>query len=290
MAVPTTEATNLQASLISSQSFRLNFTKGDGARRLISITSGTVSVSYPDNNLIYEGSLKYGYGYPLTTQGGVGGTCSTGTVSTATYSSVSQSQSSSSSSTYVVYEGLSDGTVGLDIINLDSGKEYQIMVLEHNDYCYLPSEILSVVTTYPVNREDMDITVFDNRTRLPLEGAQIAIKNRNGFISDFGTTDSQGKYKTLLLDEGRYEMSVISNGYEGKQLSGLFIQRVEPRRADYSNPYGTWGETATYDSSNTRKRLTNNNNYTIFLDPLNTTNSSFAKYQSNNYPSHLTKI
>lgn len=286
MAVPTTEATNLQASLISSQSFRLNFTKGDGARRLVSITSGTSSVSYPDNNLIYDGSLKYGYGYPLITQGGVGGTCSTGTVSTATYSTATQS----TTKTYVSYEGMSDGTVGLDIINLESGKEYKIMVLEHNDYCYLPSEILSVVTGYKVNREEMSVTVYDNRTRLPIHGAQIAIKNRNGFISDYGSTNEQGIYKTLKLDEGRYEMSVIANGYDSKELSGLFVQRVEPRRADYSNPYGTWGEVEVYDSSRERKRLTNNNNYNLYLDPLDTTNSSFAMYQAAHNPSHLTKI
>ena len=286
MAVPTTEATNLRASLISSQSFRLNFTKGDGTRRLISITSGTSPVSYPDNNLIYDGSLKYSLGYPLDTQGDVGGTCSTGTVSTATYSTATQS----TTKTYVSYEGMSDGSVGLDIINLMDATEYKIMVLEHNDYCYLPSEILTVVTGYPVNREEMSITVYDNRTRLPIQGAQIGIKNRNGFISDYGLTDAQGIYKSLKLDEGRYEMSVIANGYGGKELSGLFIQRVEPRRADYTNPYGTWGGVESYDSSSVRKRLTNNNNYSIYLDPLDTTNSSFAMYQAAHNPSNLTKI
>ena len=275
MSIPTTQTSNLNTTFINSNGFRLTYSVGDGNRRLVAVTEviGTSSVvRYPVDDVIYNTSLKFESGDQLTSIVGATGT----TVSVE------------GSNTYVVYEGLDDGINGLDIIGLKPQTEYKVMVFEHNDYIYATSSILSVHTGFSPNTKSMIFNVCDNRTKQPLQ-ASIAIKDRSGFISDFGDTDSKGNYTSLNLEEGRYEVSIVSPNYESKILTGLFTQREEPKRDNYYRIFTSAGNTE-LGSTTERNRLKNKNDYKVFLDPINTINRSFNTYQSSPNPSRLTKL
>jgi len=286
MATPTIQTSNLKISYVNSNGFRLTYSVGNGARRLVAVTEGSISdVRYPVDGVNYDASLKFENGDQLIST--VGGT---GTCYPYPYPDpIEATMSSTMSTTYVVYEGMNDGVNGLDIIGLKPQTEYQVMSFEHNNYCYATSSILSIYTGLAPNTKKMEFTVYDNRTRNPIGSASISIKERSGFISDFGETSDDGSYTSLDLEEGRYEVSILSPGYESKILTGLFIQRSEPKRDNYYRIFTSAGNTE-IGSTSERRRLMNKNQYTVYLDPINTTNRSFSRYQPSPNPSRLTKI
>tara|TARA_R110000772_G_scaffold2410_4_gene8607 strand:+ start:73542 stop:74396 length:855 start_codon:yes stop_codon:yes gene_type:complete len=284
MAAPTTPATSLEATIVLSNGFRINFTKGDGLRRLVAVTKGSDSVKHPIDGVGYTGSLKLGEGDPLVSLTSGSGSCYPYYPYPDPVDPVS-----SNSDTYVVYEGMNEGIVGIDVINLKPQSTYQVVVYEHSYYCYIASTVLTVVTGYSTNTEGFGIHVYDNRTRLPIENADIAFLNVRQFVSDFGTTNNIGKYNSLSMEEGRYEMSVVAANYDSKILTGLFVQREEPRRDNNYRQFTSAGNTE-IGSSVTRNYYSNKNDYEVYLDPINTTAHSFNRYRASSNPSNTTKL
>lgn len=287
MASPTIEATNLNTPIIRSGGIRLKFTKGNGLKRLVAVTnsSSLSDIRHPIDGVGYGGNLKFGEGDPLVSLTSGTGSC----YPYYPYPDPEEPVTTDPYKTFVVYEGSNDGTVGIDIIKLNPQTTYQIVVYEHTYYCYLPSAILTVVTGHDLNTEQFEIKVYDNRTRLPIENVSIAFKDSRGFIADIGETDNTGFYRSIPMEEGRYEMSVVAAGYDSKILPGLFVQREEPRRDNYYRIFTSAGNTE-IGSSVIRKNRENKNNQSVYLDPLNTTNSSFNRYRSSANPSNLTKM
>jgi hypothetical protein len=285
MPTPTTQATNLTATLVNSDGFRLTFTKGNGNKRLVSVTKGS-DIKYPIDGEKYDASLKYGNGDQLISFVGATGTC----YPYPPYPDpIEATASSTASTTYVVYDGFDDGINGLDIIGLEQQSSYTVTVFEHNNYCYATSSTLSVTTGIAPNKRSMKFTVYDNFTRKPIKNADIAIKDRRGFISDFGKTNDYGVYSTRSLEEGRYESSIVATNYESKVMGGLFIQRQEPLRDNQYRMFTSAGNTE-FGGTVNRDRLQNKNDYKVFLDPLNTTAHSFNKYNPSQNPSNLTGL
>jgi hypothetical protein len=285
MPTPTSGATSLTAEYIYSNGFRLKFTAGNGARRLVSVTEGS-NIKYPIDGEKYDASLKYKKGDQLVSIVSGSGSC----YPYPPYPDpIEATMSSTSSTTYVVYEGLDDGTTGLDIINLTPQTTYNIMVLEHNNYCYATSSVLEITTSYSPNRKTMRFECYDNRTRKPIQNAIIAIKDRKGFIADYDYTNEHGVYTSLSLEEGRYEVSIVADNYDTKVLTGIFIQREEPNRDGNYRMFTSAGNTV-YGGTLNRNRLENKNEYIIYLDPLDNITRSFTRYSPNDNPSNLTKL
>lgn len=283
--IPTTQTTNLTATLVNSDGFRLTFTKGNGNKRLVSITKGS-DIRYPIDGEKYDASLKYGGGDQLISFVGATGTC----YPYPPYPDpIEATASSADSTTYVVYDGYDDGINGLDIIGLEQKTRYVVTVFEHNNYCYATSSTLTFSTGVSPNKRSIRFTVSDNFTRNPIGNANVAIKDRRGFISDFGTTNDYGVFTSRALEEGRYEGSIIADGYDGKIMTGLFIQREEPLRDNQYRIFTSAGNTQLGGTVD-RQRLLNKNDYKVFLDPLNTTAHSFNKYNANQNPSSLTGL
>jgi hypothetical protein len=279
-----TPATNLNTPIVNGRGIRLNFNKGDGLRRLVAITEGT-DIKHPIDGVEYEGNLKFGQGDGLVSVTSGVDSC----YPYYPYPDPEEPIVATHSKTYVTYEGVNDGTVGIDIIDLRPQTVYNIVVYEHSYYCYLKSDALKVITGYATNAEMFDITVYDNRTRLPIVGGSVAFVDRRGFISDTGMTDDKGRYRSIGVEEGRYEMSVVAENYDSKILSGLFIQREEPRRDANYRMFTSAGNTE-IGTSVTRDYYENSNAHSVFLDPLNTTGSSFNKYNVSANPSNTTKL
>ena len=284
MAAPTTPATSLNSPIVKGRGVRIKFTKGDGLRRLVAITEGT-SIKHPIDGVGYDGDLKFGHGDALVSLTSGSGSC----YPYYPYPDPVEPVTASQSSTYVAYEGMNDGTVGIDIINLKPQTKYSIVVYEHTYYCYLESTTLSIVTGFATNDEQFEINVYDNRTRLPIQGASIAFVDTRQFVSDTGETDTRGFYRSLDMEEGRYEMSVLAANYDSKILTGLFIQRLEPRRDSYYRIFTSAGNTE-LGSSVERNYYKNQNTHNVYLDPLDTTAHSFARYKSSANPSNITKL
>tara|TARA_R110000772_G_scaffold55648_2_gene127010 strand:+ start:667 stop:1521 length:855 start_codon:yes stop_codon:yes gene_type:complete len=284
MAAPTTPATSLNSPIVKGRGLRLKFTKGDGLRRLVAITEGS-SIKHPIDGVGYDGDLKYGKGDALVSLTSGSGSC----YPYYPYPDPVEPVTASQSTTYVAYEGMNDGTVGIDIINLKPHTQYNVVVYEHTYYCYLESETLNIFTGFATNSDMFEVNVYDNRTRLAIEGASIAFVDSRQFVSDTGETNEMGFYRSIDMEEGRYEMSVLAANYDSKILSGLFIQRLEPRRDSYYRIFTSAGNTE-LGSSVERDYYRNQNINNIYLDPLNTTAHSFARYQSSANPSSITKL
>jgi hypothetical protein len=282
---PTIQTTSLSASLVNSTGFRLQYKKGNGDRRIVTVTEGTIGdIRYPINGAIYSGNLKFGLGDQLTTTDQP--IISTMSCVGATVSPIG----ATNSKTFVVYEGLSDGNVGLDIIHLKAQKEYQVMVFEQTDDCYATaSYVLTVQSAFEPNKSMITVMVYDNKTKNPIKNADIAIKDSRSFISEFGITNGSGEYMTERIEEGRYEISVLANNYEPKIITGAFIQRPEPRRDNHYRIFTSAGNTEMGQSVE-RKELQNQNEYIVYLDPLDTTSRSYTRYMPTDNPSYLTKI
>lgn len=280
MARPTTPSYNLASPVQNSLGIKLNFESGNGDRRIVCVTEGN-DIRYPEDGFLYEADIHFGLGTPLHA------TYSPGTQS-CTFSGGTTYSSTNPSSTYVVYNGLEEGSKGIDIINLDPATDYNIIIYEFNDSCYLQSDTLKVSTNHSVNTEQLSVVVYDNQTRVPIKNASVSIKGRTGFLSGFGTTGENGLYR-VYLEEGRYEMSIVHKDYDPKILNGIFIQRKEPRRDNYYRIFTAAGNTE-IGGSVERRYLNNNYSYNVFLDKDNKTYSSFNKYQPTDNPDSLTKL
>ena len=287
MSEPSKKTTDINATIIRSNGLRINFTIGDGARRLIAITEGTdTSLKYPIDGVVYQGDLKYKFGDQLVAE-----TPNSGDPYPYPYPDPNPDMPTKDdkSKTYVVYEGLDNGVNGIDIINLKQQTTYRVQIFEHTNYNYINSEVYIVTTRVAPNTQSMNFRVYDNITRLPIENASIAIMGKNGFIADTGLTDKEGKYYSLKIEEGSYTVSILSTNYEPKVLRNKFIQRKEPTRDNNYRVLTKTGRTA-YGGIVERDMLMNNNNNIIYLDPFNTTERSFTTYQPSSNPSYLNKI
>lgn len=292
MSKPSQTATNLQASLIGSRSFYLNWTAGNGSSRIVAVTQADYgaepNIKAPTDGVIYNSDLHYGNGDNLV-DGFSGSNYPYPTCYACAYPE--DSTATASSSTYVVYEG-DDYSEGINIINLEPQKDYYVTIYEHNDYCYLiPDDVkqLRVTTAFLTNEQIITVYVINNRTRLTMANASVSIKNRDGVIADFGETNGDGKFVSIKLPEGMYWISVVVDGFEPKILSGVFIQRQEPRRDTNYKMWSPNGNTVINGDSE-RARLRNKNEYKIFLDESNTNLNSFNRYNAQRNPSRNTRL
>lgn len=283
MSLPTQPTRNLKTPIIKGSGLRIEFTKGDGDNRLIAVTEGS-DIKHPVNGYKYKGNLKFGRGDQLTSIISGSGSCHN-----PPYPTPLEPTISTKSNTYVVYDGDLNGDIGIDILNLRPSQEYNIIVYEHNGYCYLKSDTLKIITSFITNMETFEIQVYDNRTRLPIQGAEVKFIDPRSFMADKGYTDELGKYRSIRIEEGRYTSIISCDGYETKTLMGLFIQREEPRRDSYYRIFTSAGNTE-MGSSVERKYIKNKNIHKIYLDPFNTINSGFNKYQASPNPSNITKL
>lgn len=281
---PQLQTVGLNASLINSTGFRLKYTKGDGIKRLVAVTEGNInSICQPVNGMTYSGNLNYKKGDKLTSLEDP--IMSTSSCVGATYAPLTSTQST----TYVAYNGIDDGTIGLDIINLNAGKEYQIMVYEYTDLCYATaSQVLTLFSGFNTNLSRITVTVYNNRTKKIIKNADVIIRDRRNFTASFGKTNDKGMFITQDIEVGRYELNVHTDNYEPKILSGIFIQESETMRDNNYRIFTTTGQTEVGGPVE-RARLKNKNEYIVYLDPLNTTNHSYTKFNSNDNPSYLTK-
>lgn len=283
---PTIEVSNLNIDLLYGNSFRLSFTQGNGSRRLITLTKGNYDIAYPVNGEKYVGSYKfmggdllksfepidseypYPYPYPDTDN---------------------ENENNLEPYTYVIYEGFSGTDDYFDILNLDFSTKYNIMIFEHNNENYSNGVILPITTSFPTNTEKMEFNIYDNITMIPIGGVDISIQNKDKFISDFGKSNETGGYSSLDIQEGRYNVSFLKDGYENKVLRNVFIQRKEPTRDNNYREFTASGNTE-FGTTVSRKKYMNKNSYEVYLNPSNTTKQSYTKYLPNRNPSHLTKI
>lgn len=283
MSIPTISSSDLKLSLVNNDSVRVNFIKGNGEERIITLTEGSKKdIRYPINGEEYKGDLRFKEGdmliekqyqnfYPYPDQ----------------YPQTENDNKSSS--TFVVYSGQADGTQGIDIINLDPAKLYQLIIYESTNYSYLKSNVLSFKTSFPTNREVITIETFNNKTRQIIENAFVEIVDKRKMVRSFGKTDQEGYFNSLPLPEGRYEIRVSKEGFESKILPGKFIQRREPRRDNKYRIYTNAGNTE-LGTTIQRQRVKNQNEYYVYLNPSQTTTSSFNQYTPDENPSRLTKL
>lgn len=290
MAAPTTQATNLAAPLLNSLSVRLTFDAGNGQRRLVAVTKGS-DVRYPINGVKYDGSLKYKAGDQLVAMesGTEGYPYPCDYPYPYPYPNPEDPETDETSLTYVVYEGMDNGQNGIDIIELNPQTTYTIMVFEHDNCVYSNSMKLVIDTHYAPNTKKIDVRVYDNSTRKVIKQADVAIKDKRGFIAAFGRTDDYGRFRSSLVEEGRYEMSVVAPNYDPKIITGMFIQRKEPTRDNNYRIFTNAGNTE-YGGSVEREHYKNKNEYTVYLDTANNTGRSFTRYEPNDNPDHLTKL
>ena len=288
MAAPTGTASNLSASIIISNGVRLNFTAGNGEKRLVAVTERGATPTYPVNGVKYSADIHFGRGDPLVATISGSGSCYPYPYPDPDPETLTDEQKGATTSTYVVYDGTNDGTTGIDIINLAPQSSYTIQVFEHNSYCYSPSETFSVKTGFVVNASMVGVEVLDNRTRCPIGNVSVAFRATNTFIGEIDNTESDGRLTTIPLEEGRYEASFVAQGYDSKVLTGIFIQRLEPHRDNF---YREWENGQTYIGGATNRQWRENKNqYFVYLDPSGTTNQSYTKYNPRTNPSNLTKM
>ena len=68
----------------------------------------------------------------------------------------------------------------------------------------------------------LDGSVLDEKNN-PLSGAVITAVNKSNGISRGSITNSQGRYRLLFLEPGRYSVSIKLDGYLEKRLDDLVV-------------------------------------------------------------------
>lgn len=283
MDFPSISSSDLKTTFINNDSFRLNFIKGNGDKRLITLTEGSLeNLKHPVNGEEYKGDLRFGRGdqlfeneyqnfYPYPDQNSP------------------DENTQVNTSTFVVYFGEADGSQGIDIINLKPSTDYHLLIYESTNFRYLTSSVLSFTTSFPTNTENILVEVFNNRTRQTIQEALVEIIDKRKMIRSFGQTDNFGYFRSDPLPEGRYELRISKENFESKVLPGKFIQRKEPRRDNKYRIYTNAGNTE-LGSTIQRQRVKNHNEYYVYLNPSNTNTSSYNRYIPDENPSRLTKL
>jgi len=283
MDFPSISSSDLKTTFINNDSFRLNFIKGNGDKRLITLTEGSLeNLKHPVNGEEYKGDLRFGRGdqlfedeyqnfYPYPDQNSP------------------DENTQVNTSTFVVYFGEADGSQGIDIINLKPSTDYHLLIYESTNFRYLKSSVLSFTTSFPTNTENILVEVFNNKTRQTIQEALVEIIDKRKMIRSFGQTDNFGYFSSDPLPEGRYELRISKENFESKVLPGKFIQRKEPRRDNKYRIYTNAGNTE-LGSTIQRQRVKNHNEYYVYLNPSNTNTSSYNRYTPDENPSRLTKL
>ncbi|HPV17064.1 MAG TPA: hypothetical protein PKY14_06815, partial [Bacteroidales bacterium] len=119
---PTIQASNVTFSNITSSSFTVNWTNGNGANRLVIVREGSPVDAAPADGTTYTASNNWTGGQEI------------------------------SPGNYVVYNGTADS---VNVVNLDGGKTYHVAVFEFSgppgmeDYLTVPGPARGNVTTLP---------------------------------------------------------------------------------------------------------------------------------------------
>jgi len=278
---------NINITMLYSNSIRISFTAPQGVKTLITISEITdldTTVKYLERGVIYDSSVKFRDGSPVYhIDFPYGATCSA--VDSYTPSMV---ESTERTNTYVVYNSYNNENV--DIINLRHTTLYKIVVYSANPfYCYDIVEILEVTTGFAPNTEPIIIEAYDARTRMQLNDCYISFKNSRGFISDRTLNTDAFRYTSLRIEEGRYDISVVKEGYHSVILKGVFVQR-EQILNDARQRMLTSIAITDFGGSFTRPELEQRLTHKVYLNPLDNPTQSWQKFGSTNRFSKITRF
>ena len=191
-------------------------------------------------------------------------------------------------STYVVFSGQTDKT---QIISLRAKTEYKFKILEWGGSTYNQIKEDEFITSSDVNTERFTFTILDNRTRLPLENTSVKlIDHRHDFISEFGKTDRNGKFRTINMPEGSYNIIVEKDGYEILIKKNLFISRKQPLIDNRYRFFDVRRASTVVGGNRERREISHREDITFNLNKINTKNNNFNKYIQSANPSRNNKL
>lgn len=255
---PTVGASNIEFSDIKSNSFHVTWTNGDGDYRILVVSTEKITDEIPLDEISYTPSGDFGEGADIPKSGIE---CSTPSPSPSP-SPTKQEESKA----YVIYDGTRSS---FTVRNLKPSTDYWVTIYEYNNgYFYLtcPINQRKVTTSFQKDTNKFSITVKEELSHNPIEGAIIEVKNRPGNIVSYGDTDDKGRYTSLELEAGGYRIDVNMPGYQKQSLSGVFIRKVPPRRKDN---FSYWSTIGLQEITNTTDpRLERKNEYEVYLKKL----------------------
>lgn len=191
-------------------------------------------------------------------------------------------------STYVVFSG---ETKKAQIISLRAKTEYKFRLFEWDGSTYNQLQESDFITTSDVDMERFTFTILDNTTRLPLENTFIKlIDHRHIFISEFGKTDRNGKFITINLPEGSYNVVVEKDGYEVLIKKNLFISRKQPLIDNRYRFFDVRRASTVVGGNRERKEISHREDVTFNLNKIDTESNNFNKYSQSANPSRNSKL
>lgn len=201
--------------------------------------------SLPLRNKTYKPSINYGKGDELniTTRGVTPSNPSSCPSPSPSPSYEVIESIGETNGTFVVYEGLKEEVT---VLNLKPETGYYVGVFEFNfeddciEYLYEPNWT-KVITSCSVETGDITFRVTDCRTCRPIVSV-IEIIDRYGKISDLGSTDHCGKYKSNKLETSMgYKIKVTAPNYNDYIINNVFIQPRPDLRKSELHPNWTQG-------------------------------------------------
>lgn len=167
--------------------------------------------------------------------------------------------------TFVVYEGIGDEVT---VLNLKPETGYYVGIFEFNttdciEYLHEPNWT-KLITSCKVETGYITFSVTDCRTCRPIVSI-IEITDKHGRISDLGSTNSCGEYKSNKLETSRgYKIKVCAPNYDDYIINNVFIQPRPDLRRSELHPNWTQGTKILpfYSTPNDEK---NTNHYDVKL-------------------------
>jgi hypothetical protein len=148
----------------------------------------------------------------------------------------------SKNKSFVVYEGMESEVT---VLNLKPETGYYVGVFEFNttdciEYLHEPSWS-KVITSCFVETGHITFTVTDCRTCRPIVSI-VEVIDKYGMISDLGSTNSCGEYKTNKLETSMgYKIKVYAPNYDDYIINNIFVQPRPDLRESELHPNWTQG-------------------------------------------------
>lgn len=164
---------------------------------------------------------------------------------------------------FIIYEGTGEETT---VLNLEPETGYYVGVFEFNvgdciEYLHEPNWT-KVITSCEVETGNITFKVSDCRTCRPIV-AIIEVTDKQGKVSDIGSTDMCGEYKTNNLETSRgYKIKVCAPNRDDYILNNVFIQPRPDLRKSELHPNWTQG-TKILPFYNTPNSDKNTNHYDV---------------------------